>query len=156
MKNKKTYILLTVVVVVWGFLLVKIYFAFFGDEEVVITQNTKREFKQRKSVSKEAVKLEYPNRDPFLGIIYKPKPKLKATTAKVKRPTYDSIFNAIAYQGSLKNKDDSTHLYLVYYRQKSYVLRPKEVFEGIEFLKGSKEEIQVRYKTVTKTIDIAK
>ncbi|WP_019037745.1 hypothetical protein [Psychroflexus tropicus] len=156
MKNKKTYILLIVVVIVWGFLLVKIYSAFFGEEEVVISQNTKREYNQKKDVLKETLQVEYPERDPFLGIIYKPKPEPKAVSVKQMRPTYDSIFNAIAYQGFLKNKKDSSHLYLISYRQRSYVLRPKEVFEDIEFLKGSKEEIQVRYKTITKTIDIAK
>jgi hypothetical protein len=157
MKKTKTYILLAVVITIWGFLLFKIYEAFFGEKDQVVYQQNQNRKKLDIKNKKETLQIEYPNRDPFLGIIYKPVPKdeSKFKSKPRKKINYDSIFNTITYKGFIKSKQDSSYLYIINYKQRSLVLKPKDKFEEVIFLSGDAEEIQVKYKSVTKTIKIA-
>jgi hypothetical protein len=154
MKKKKTYILLIVVITVWGFLLFKIYFAFFGEDDSIVFEENRKEIQPQKRTKTKKLQVEYPERDPFLGMMYKPEPKTRSKPLIQKRQSYDSIFNAITYQGFIKNKKDSSRLYLINYKKRSFVLKPNHQFEDVIFLTGTKDEIKVKYKSITKTIEI--
>lgn len=152
MKKGKTYLLLSIVIIVWGFLGYRIYSSFYDDEDSMIVNKTNFTKQPRKNSPKEKLEIEYPNRDPFLGKIYKPKPK-ESTKRKIPvKKSYDSIFRNIRYKGFIKNKTDDSPLYLISYRQRSYVLKLKDEFENIMLLGGTPNEIKVKYKTETKTI----
>lgn len=158
MKKSKTYILLVVVVIVWGFLLFKVYKAFFGEKDQILIQYNRKEKRLEDSSPIDTTQIEYPNRDPFLGTLYKPKSIVETITRPKPRKiiTYDSIFSGIIYKGYMQSKKDSSYLYIINYNQRSLVLKPNDKFGEITFLGGDAEGIQVKFKTKTKTIKIAK
>lgn len=155
MKKKKTYLLLAIVVFVWGYLGYKVYSSFYGDEEDLITNKIIDNKQAEKKVQKEKLKIKYPDKDPFLGKMYSPKIQKKVSKEAIKITyTYDSIFDKIRYKGFINNKTDTSPLYLLSYKQKSYVIKPNHKFDGILLLGGTPDEIKVNYKTVTKTIKL--
>src|ERR1051325_867816 len=155
MRNKKAlYVLLPVVILIWGIIIYKFYKAFNSDEEI---QQNNFSFSSlspvKTTVDTFSILADY--RDPFLGKIAatpsssdKPKNQTKVEKSKPE----PIVWPAIIYKGMIKNQKTGKQLYLVTINNQDNMMKPGDVFAEVELKKTFKDSIIVLYRKETKTI----
>lgn len=151
MKNKKNiYILIPVVVLVWGLIGYRI-FAGINPSAVEHTKIEQRTvFKPEQLVENRNFTIEANYRDPFLGTLenqYSNKPKKK----KIKVKKEEVVFPDIQYKGMFKPGNHGKTVFLIEIDGSQLMFKLKEEHHEVKLLKGDKEQIVVKYKTEKQT-----
>jgi hypothetical protein len=151
MKNKKSiYILLPVVLLVWGGVLYQ-FFSFTTVDEVLENSSIDLNIKPFKLKERSTFLIKVNYRDPFLGKIYAPQEvsNMKKNASKTsKKPKIEEVivWPAILYKGIVSDTKDKIKIYMLYINGKMYLMKKGET-ENEVFLKGGdKESIYVKYK----------
>ncbi len=143
----KTYALLVVVLAIWG---VVGYQVFSGlNPQPVIEQSAKISavFKLKQYTEVDTFSIDKLDRDPFLGIIYKPqKKRLK------KRKKQPVNWPQISYQGIISEQKGEQNLYVITINGQQELLKKKETFNEVTLVNGTSEYIRVKYKSEQKKI----
>ena len=146
MKTKRnTYILLGLVVVVWGALIYQ--FFSYANPDTQIEEETNFSIKPLTIKDKDSFGIEINPRDPFLGKVYVenqiPKVAKKPKTIKVKEPI---VWAQIAYKGIVSDKSAKVKVFMVIIDGKTYLMKQGDVEKEITLKDGDRESIDLMYK----------
>lgn len=161
-KNKKsTYILLVVLIIVWGAILTQLFDGFFTEPTFSIN-NQIIESKVTKPVNNlDSLKLYLNYNDPF-GLTKtnrsnrdsrkRPEEKFqskfnKSTTAKAPEIKWPSLF----YSGFIESSNKET-IGLLKINEKSILVRKDDIIDSLEIIQLTKDSIIVKYMNTTKPI----
>ncbi|WP_350284662.1 hypothetical protein [uncultured Croceitalea sp.] len=148
-KNTRTYILLGTVLVIWGLIGLKIFNAI-TPEAPQETRIENIDFKPMAAIEKDTFHIVANYRDPFLGTL----PVAKKTRPKVKSVKATAPKRAIAYTGSIANKDRKKSVFFVTIEGKQFLMKIGQTMDKVKLLNGSAQTIRVRYDGRTETITL--
>lgn len=151
MKNKKnTYILLAVVLFIWGAVIYQ-FFSFSGEAENTLSDNHEFNVKPLQVKEKDTFSIDVRYRDPFLGKMYVENKTntvknsdAKASKTKVKEEVID--WPNIVYKGIVSDTKDKIKIYMLIISGKTCLMKKGETQEGIFLKDGTKESVYVKYK----------
>jgi len=154
MKNKKNiYILLPAVILVWGLLAYKIFFAVKSTNDVV-EQLTVSKFKPKVVEETATFTISANYRDPFLGTMeQKEVPKKRATGVTKKKSV--TPFPTIRYNGVISSQDKK-QVFLITINGEQFFFSKRATHKEVKLLKGSKKEVVLQFKGQLRTVAIAK
>jgi hypothetical protein len=151
MKNKKNiYILLPLVLLVWGAVLFQL-FSFTNSDEITVSDNPEFTFKPMKVNKRESFSINVNYRDPFLGKIYSnesetiPK-KTNSTVHKAARQAEALVWPKITYKGSIADSKGKNSIYIMIIDGKNYYMKIGDTENEIFLKSGDKESVYVKYK----------
>jgi hypothetical protein len=151
MKNKKNiYILLPLVLFVWGAVLYQV-FSFTNHDEIISSNNPEFIIKPLKIKEREAFVINVNYRDPFLGKMYAPETdsKLKATASKTKKaPAVKEplVWPVILYKGLISDTKDKNKIFMLIIDGHNHYMKIGDTDNEIYLKSGDKESIYVKYK----------
>lgn len=155
MKNKnKTYILLAIVLGIWGTIGYQIFSKLNPGEEPIVAQNNNVSFTPKKDIKKDTFSINTSHRDPFLGTLYN---KSKTATASSSKKTVKDTLKwaSIVYKGKISKQQSSNSIYILEINGTQQLLKVGKKYEGITLIKGSKKSIVVSFKGKRKSISVA-
>lgn len=146
-KNVKTYVLLGLVLIIWGIIGYKVVKSLSPDEDPLPTSKPFA-FTPKPLAVKDTFRLMANYRDPFLGTL--PQSERKPSKQQVaKQPVQKKN---IVYSGSVAQTGDSKTLFFVTIDGRQHLMSKNEKADGVKLVTGNGEEIQVRYGGITETI----
>lgn len=149
MKNKKNiYILLPVVLLIWGSLIYR-FFSFSSPQEIEVPV---QEFKVKPLVFKQRdttpINVNY--RDPFLGISYAPQSqsvnKTKAKAKKVVKEKEPVLWPTIVYKGIVSDTKDKIKVFMLIINGKTCLMKKGNTEEEVFLKQGDRNAVYVKYK----------
>ncbi|RDI06669.1 hypothetical protein [Flavobacterium sp. AG291] len=150
-KKKNTYLLLVLVLGIWGMVIYR-FFSYTNPElpQDATPQLTVTPVKSKK---REIITIDVNYRDPFLGKMYAP------ATANKQIPKKNRIVEPIPwpqliYKGTVSDIKDKKKVFLVIINGKSYMMKEKETIEDITLKTGNRHSITVKYRGELTTIAI--
>ncbi|WP_299112272.1 hypothetical protein [uncultured Winogradskyella sp.] len=145
MKNKKkTYILLILVLAVWGTIGYKIISALNPDLPDIQQQDFAVNTNYKLDTKIDTFSIQTVNRDPFLGTYLKKKSKKKT---KIKRK--ETQWKPVHYYGIVKK--DKNQMFIVTINNKQYLLKKGQTKDSITLVYGTTKSITMRYKNNSRT-----
>ena len=149
-KNQKTYVLLAVVLTVWGILGFKVIKGLGSKEAVAQEIQLDAPFVAQTLEKREAILIAANYRDPFLGTppkSHEPQKKVKKKTAKPKPPKRN-----IAYSGSVAQNGTKNRIFFVTIDGQQHLMEKKQKINEVTLVRGNQESITVKYPGHTQTI----
>lgn len=151
MKNKKNiYILLPLVLFVWGAVLYQV-FSFTKSDEIPVINNSEFTIKPLKINKRESFAININYRDPFLGKTYTPQTasstKLKSSKiVKESKPKETLVWPTILYKGMISDSKEKNKIFMIIIDNKNYYMKIGDTENEIFLKSGDKESIYVKYK----------
>lgn len=150
MKNKKNiYILLPLVLFVWGAVLYQV-FSFTKSDEVPVVNNSEFTIKPLKINKRESFAINVNYRDPFLGKMYAPQSsntKVKSSkTVKEVKPKETLVWPTVLYKGMISDSKEKNKIFMIIIDNKNYYMKIGDTENEIFLKSGDKESIYVKYK----------
>lgn len=150
MKNKKNiYILLPIVLFVWGAVLFQL-FSFTSSDEIITANNSELTIKPLKFNKRQSFSIDINYRDPFLGKMYAenttPKPKVNNAAAKTVKPKETLVWPVILYKGLISDTKDKNKIFMLIIDNRNYYMKIGDTENEIFLKSGDKESIYVKYK----------
>ena len=148
-KNKKTYLLLGLVLTIWGILGIKIIGALRPTEnkqpiaEAVFTEAPPEIQK------KDTIVIFGTYRDPFLGTLPKPD---KPITQKAAKPKPQLPKKSIVYLGSVAQNGAKNRMFFVTIDGQQHIISKNQEINEVTLLWGNASSIRVKYPGHTQTI----
>ncbi|OXB15786.1 hypothetical protein [Flavobacterium reichenbachii] len=150
MKNKKNiYILLPIVLLVWGAVLFQV-FSFTNRDDILPENNQEFIIKAVKVTKREKIAINVNYRDPFLGKTYASQTALKTKNTNPKISTVKKpeavVWPNIFYKGLIADSKGGSKIYMIIIDNKNYYMKIGDTESEIFLKSGDKESIYVRYK----------
>lgn len=151
MKNKRSiYILLPVVLLIWGLVAYQ-FFSFATEAPEAVDQAGVINFEpiQIRSADSSAFSVDY--RDPFLGKMYnanmvKRTLKKKHPVAKMPVKKEPIVFPKIAYKGIVSDTKDKMRVFMIIINGHTYLMRKGETESEVLLKDGNKEMVVIKFK----------
>ncbi len=152
MKNKKAlYILLPVVIVVWGIIAFKIFGHLDKKEPVpLILENTQTV--QENNIVPDTFNLIYDYKDPFLNKKSPAKKNVSKRVKKVKTENERIVWPDILYTGRMVNQSTNKSLVSLTINGKEWIFNIGDQKDNITLLKTYDDSVKVKYEQETKYI----
>lgn len=150
-KKNKTYLLLAVVLGIWGVIIYQFVGAFNPPSETVIEDIAAAVFVPTKVQEREFFALALDYRDPFLGTAVAPKKK-KSQPKKVRAPKKVVPSKSIQFTGFIQQKNTAQKIFFVTVEGQQQLMKVNDTFNEVNLVKGSEHKIQVKYNGKTETI----
>nr|WP_321232947.1 hypothetical protein [uncultured Psychroserpens sp.] len=147
MKNKKkTYVLLILVIGVWGTIAFKIITGLDPElPETIVQQNaTIKDFKITTTVDKFSITIA--ERDPFLGTVLK---KKGGTSLKKRKLTVS--WKPVKYLGIVKSNNKNQNVFIIEINGNQCLLKKGQMRDSIVLVSGNKKRITLKYRNNVKT-----
>lgn len=151
MKNKKnTYLLLVIVLCIWGAVVYRFMSFKSGDNTETIGLSKPLKFDTKVSAAKEDIKINVHYRDPFLGKTYSGT-DVSTTKKSIRKPKNTSStppppMPLVIYKGFVSDKKDNKKVYMISINGKNLLMAEKQSEEGITIISGNRKELIVSYK----------
>lgn len=151
MKNKKNiYILLPVVLFVWGAVLYQ-FFSFTNTDEIIATNTPEFTIRPLKVKERKSIVINVNYRDPFLGKMYTPqtapKPKSGATSVKKTPKVQEAlVWPVILYKGMISDTKNKNKIFMLVIDGQNHYMKIGDTGNEIYLKSGDKESIYVKYK----------
>lgn len=152
-KNTKTYILLFVVLAIWGFLGFQIIGAFNSDEPEFPIVASNETFVPKTLKKRDTFSITAHYRDPFLGTIPRSKTVKKKNIKKVTKPEQPK--KNITYSGSVAQNNSGKRMYFLTIDGTQHIIAKNETIADVQLLSGTTESVKVRYGNRTETIALS-
>ena len=152
-KNQKTYLLLGLVIAIWGILGFRIVKSISPSEPEPTTTITNIEFKPTALKERDTFSILANYRDPFLGTIPKSTNKptsAKATVGKQIKPKMPE--KNIIYSGLVNDNATGQKIFFLSVDGQQLMLSKNQEAEGVKIISGNAEKVKLRYNGLTKTI----
>lgn len=145
MKNKKkTYILLVIVLIIWGLLIYK-FFSFASKDVTSENLEIALSVKALAITKRDTFSIDVNYRDPFLGKMYmadKSAVSLKRKV-KIKEPV---VWPSVVYKGVVSDTKDKKKVFMIIISGHTYLMKEKETEQEVTLKKGDRESIDIKYK----------
>ncbi|WP_417367184.1 hypothetical protein [Flavobacterium beibuense] len=146
MKNKKNiYILLTIVLGIWGMVIYRL-FSFSNPDTNIPATASNFTFKPIEVKARDTFSIDVNYRDPFLGKMYSNDVQKKNTSHVpiVKKDTL--IWPNIIYKGLVSDSKEKKKVFLVSINGQTYFMNEKTTEQEVTLKKGDRNTIEVLYK----------
>ena len=151
MKNKnKTYLLLAIVLIVWGILGIKIVGAINPEPNEGLTTVITEKFVPKAIKERDTFSIVANYRDPFLGTLPKGTLKKKRVVPK-KEKLPEKI---IMYSGSIMDAKTKKRIFFVSIDGQQHMLSKNDIMDEVRLVSGNTNWIKVKYQGKTKTISL--
>lgn len=147
-KKIKTYLLLGLVLVIWGILAYRVTLSINPKIPEVKTQNTVTKFKPQNSLGLDTFSIQTTKRDPFLGVLSAVGKPKKATLKPPKNITWPKI----RYDGMVKKEQPLSEIFVVSINTNQYLLKRGQIADSITLVSGTPKSITIKYKGILKII----
>ena len=149
-KNNKTYLLLAVVIGIWGFIGFRLLNVVNPGpiKNAQIVSNETYVPKQLKARDTFSLALNY--RDPFLGAVIAPKKAKKIVAKKEVKPKAPE--KAISYTGFITDKASQQKIFFLTIEGQQHMMALNDVVQGVKLIQGTKNNVKVRLDGNTRTI----
>lgn len=141
-KNQKTYLLLFVVVLVWGAIGYQLY-SHYNPNTIEVPEEKIMTYTTQKVEKVDAYEIQPDYRDPFLGKIYRKLPLKK----KVVTPKPVVVFPAIVYKGIIEG-DKKTYIIAINGSQEIFSVN--QTIKEVTLLKADGKSILLKYQNERK------
>ena len=148
-KNTKTYVLLGIVLLIWGVIGFRIASTLSSEPEVEVLAK-RMSFNQIELSVQDTFLVKANYRDPFLGTLPKAKENKKARKV-LKKQTFDLD---VRFTGSMVNQGSGKRIYFVTVNGQQYLLQKGKKADEMLLVSGNANHIMVRYKGITKRIEL--
>lgn len=149
MKNKtKTYVLLILVLAIWGVIGYRIFSAVNPSTPEISQQHLDISFRPQTYHKVDTFSISTVNRDPFLGTLIVEKKKIPK---KTRGKTIE--WKPINYHGTISKKDANPNIFIVSIDGKQYLMKKGQVFNDVKLVKGNSNQITVSFQGIRKTIE---
>ena len=158
MKNKKSiYILLPIVLVIWGS--VAYQFLSFSKNEEKSKENSAFTFKPIAIKPRDTSSINVNYRDPFLGKMYSNKTKSVSTkrstqATKPELPKTPMILQTILYKGIVSDTKDKTKVFMLIINGRTFLMKKGDTENEVLLKEGNRESVIVKNKGTLQTIPI--
>ncbi|MBS9464164.1 hypothetical protein KIM67_17205 [Flagellimonas sp. 389] len=149
-KNVKTYLLLGLVLAIWGIIGFRILGVFSPEREAVVAVE-KLNFKPKEIVERDTFSILADYRDPFLGTLSATKKKT-GTSSRPKPPVV--AFPNIMYTGLITDQQTKANIFFVTIAGKQFLMQKRGMENEVTLISGNGKHIKVRYKGKLKTIPL--
>lgn len=148
MTNKtKTYVLLVVVLAIWGIVGYKIASTLNPDPPKIVKKEFDISFNPKTNMVSDTFSIKTVERDPFLGtLLVKKEPLLKRQT------TLKAEWVSISYHGIITQQQSKNKVFVVSIEKEQSLIKIGQSIKGVKLVRGNNREIVVAYKNSTKTI----
>lgn len=151
-KNQKTYLLLTVVLAIWGILGFKVIRTVKPDSDQNVQNVVSEKFKPMEFQERDTFSIVAHYRDPFLGTLPKSlKPKIPKRTSQ-KKDTLPK--REILYTGFIAESSSGHEIFFLTIDGHQQLMATNEVFRKVKLLSGDPEKVKVHFDGKTKTIPL--
>jgi hypothetical protein len=148
MKNKRVvFILLPIVLIIWGAVIYRIYFAV-KQKQILNVKTSMPRIKADLNTEEFVIVANY--RDPFLVSEKNDKPKIVVPKSVAKSQPLN--WPNIKYNGSIKNKISSKQLILLNINSKDRIMKIHQTTDGVMLNKVYKDSVEVLFEKEKKTI----
>lgn len=155
LKGKKgLYVLLPLVLFIWGAIIYKVTDAFAPQKAAIIPANTQVQ-SAYKLAEREVFEIGTPSRDPFLGKTYTA-PKIKTPPKKAKPKKKKLIWPRIKYKGIVSNSSATTKVFFVEINRGVQLLKIGAKANDVILKRGNDEEITLEFQGEHKEFKISK
>ncbi|SDI25000.1 hypothetical protein SAMN04488062_1316 [Flavobacterium omnivorum] len=150
MKNKKNiYILLPVVLFIWGAVMYQ-FFSFANTKETQQLTSTEFQIKTLTITERDTFSINVNYRDPFLGKMFAPQNNVtsKKTSKTRKEPQIEEplIWPPILYKGIVSDTKDKIKIYMLIIGGKTCLMKKGETENEVFLKEGDRESVYVKYK----------
>ncbi len=143
MKNKtKTYILLALVLGIWGTIGYKIITGLNPDAPEQVEDEINVSFTPEEIKKTDTFSIQTTERDPFLGTLTRSN-KPRTNTTKTPKPIKEESVPQITYQGLVKKQNSSQQVFVVTVNGKQHLLKRGQSVDDVKLIKGNAKEIVV-------------
>ena len=154
-KKGKTYILLTVVLGIWGAIGYQIFSKLSTDDSPMIATNSNVSFTPKQIIKEDTFSINTKHRDPFLG-----KPYQQKQTTKVRRVSVGKkdafVFPPIIYKGVISKQQSAQNIYIIEVSGTQQLFKTGKKIQEVKLVKGNKKSITISFKGKRKTILVSK
>jgi len=150
-KNNRTYLLLAVVIGIWGIIGFKIIKASNPYPKLVVQMTSNEIFEPKQVKKRDTFSIAANYRDPFLGTVHAPKKMRKTTSKVVKKQVPDKV---ISYTGFITDKASKQKVFFVTIEGQQQMMGLNDTFKDVKLIRGTKDKIKVRYNGKTQNIAI--
>jgi len=148
-KKKKTYLLITAVLIVWGLIAVKINSALQSKELLEVETVQNQTFVPITPIEMDSFSIQKIDRDPFLGTFSKPPKKIKRP---LRPPPKPMSLKQITYAGIVQKTHSKTPVFVVNINNRQYIIKKGQTVDSVTLVRGNSSEIVVRYNRQLQTI----
>ncbi len=153
-KKKNSKILLLIVILIWGFLIYKIYDAFRPNEKN-IRKSTPESFNPPLSQERDTFSLLPIDSDPFLGTAYvKKQVNTNKPAPNNRKKEEEVIWPVINYLGIVSDENSATSVFILQINGQQHLVKKGETILEINLINGSQEKVILRYKGKEKEYSI--
>lgn len=152
-KKGKTYILLTVVLGIWGTIGYQVYSKMNPDEEPITTSNTVVSFSPKQAIQKDTFSINADHYDPFLNKPYQKKTANSKTRKSIK-PKEAIVFPKMAFKGAISKQKSSNNIYILEINGTQQLFKVGKEIDHVKLIKGTKKSVIISYKGQRKEIGI--
>ncbi|MDC7996887.1 hypothetical protein [Gilvibacter sediminis] len=146
--NKTTYLLLVVVLGIWGYFIVSLVSDLSGDDALDTSSLKGGTITTYESKEKERFELIENPRDPFFGTMNEA-PK-NTSAAKTQSTSTKANWPSIIYKGKVSGSKNATR-YILAINGKEYLVTKGQVITDVTLISGDTEAVKVRFEGQTKT-----
>ena len=151
-KTNKTYLLLSLVLIVWGILGYKIVNTLSPQEDDSSTLMVSEKFIPKTIKEKDTFSIAANYRDPFLGTL----PKNGSIKSKVKRTKkVETPQKNIVYSGFVTETNTGNEIFFIGIDNQQHMMSIGEIQDSVKLVSGNKKRVKVHYGTVSKTIPLS-
>lgn len=159
MKNKKSiYILLPIVLLIWGILIYQ-FFSFSVPDESLEKASTEFNIKPFKVKERTPFSINVAYRDPFLGKMYAvPVKNPKKSDVGIKKQTKPEeilVWPTILYKGTISDAKQKNKLFMMVIDGHNFYMKKGDTENEVFLKDGDKESVYVKYKGVLNLIMLA-
>jgi hypothetical protein len=148
-KNQKTYVLLAVVLAIWGILGFRILSAVNPKDPLPSTHTAISDFRPTAPKARDTFSILANYRDPFLGTL----PKSKIRTSPPKKTTPAPVVKKnINFTGHIRDQKSDQVIFFVNIEGQQHMMSLKDEVDGVRLLKGNEDQITVLYENRRETI----
>lgn len=144
-------ILLPLVVIIWGILIFKIVDAFRPDD-INFQQGVVSSFKAPNVKEKEQFQLKTIESDPFLGTPYAK--SRKKNSGGIKKVQNETPWPNIQYLGLVSDSNSKSKVFIININGQQRLLAAGETIQGVKVVKGSSENVTLRFNGHTQVYSI--
>lgn len=155
MKSKKSiYVLLPLVLFIWGTIIYKLFS--YTNESVYVVQDQEVYIKPLQIKQKDTFTIKMNSRDPFTGELvdestYKSRHKVNNTSPKEKE---ELIWPVIKYKGIVSDVKDKVKIYMLIIEGRTFLMRKGQKENNILLKDGDKDMVYLKYKDDSKVVFI--
>ncbi len=150
MKNKtKTYILLTLVLGVWGAIGYRIVSTINPSGPDMVQQNFEVSFNPKTNTEVDTFSIQVANRDPFLGTLLVKKKPVKSVKKQAQPKV---VWLPVLYHGTISKQNTKTKVFIVSISGQQNLMRIGQIINDVKLIKANNNNITVTYKGARKTI----